>query len=73
MSKKKLKAEIKKLKAQVLEARTSAVASNIAKMILLSSGGVIEVPKKPEPDEPAIIGTLRRMAEAAAAKGTPEL
>ena len=63
MSKKKLKAEIKKLKAQVLEARTSAVASSITKMILLSSG-VLGVPKKPEPDEP-IVGTLRRMAEAA--------
>ena len=69
MSKKKLKNEIKKLKAQVLEARTSAVASSITKMILLSSG-VLGVPKKPEPDEPAIIGTLRRMAEAAAAKGS---
>ena len=82
MKKKKLKAKIKKLKMQVVEARTSAVGAHIAKALvgaaigggglLVSDGGEIAISKKPQAGEPEIIGKLRRMAEAAAAKGKSE-
>ena len=70
MKKKKLKAKIKKLEMQVIEARASAVAAHIAKMLV--GGKSITIPKTPEAGEPEIIGKLRRMAEAAAAKGKSE-
>lgn len=73
MSKKKLKAKIKKLQAQVLEARASAVATAIAKMLVTNAlaelgGSIVHVPKEAKDGEPTIIGALRRAAEAAAAK-----
>jgi hypothetical protein len=77
MKKKKLKAKIKTLKAQVLDARTSAVASSIAKMIVGGMLGgkaidlgahTIAVSREPEKDEPEIIGALRRAAMAAKTK-----
>lgn len=71
MSKKKMKAKIRKLRAQVLEARASAVAAQIAKMLIGGmTDAVISVPRKPEDGEPEIVGRLRRMAEAAAARKT---
>ena len=80
MKKKKLKAKIKKLKMQVIEARTSAVGAHIAKALvgaaiggsLVVDAGELAIPKKPQAGEPEIIGKLRRMAEAAAAKGKSE-
>ena len=80
MKKKELEAEIVKLKAQVLEARTSAVAAAMAKLLIQSAGGVdlgegigmIEISSKPKVGESEFVGKLRRMAEAAAAKGKSE-
>lgn len=62
MKKKKLKAKIRKLEAQVLDARVSAVSAAIAKLLI---GRIVSAPN----DEPESIGVLRRAAEAAAAKG----
>ena len=67
MSKKKLKAKLKKLQARVVEARTSAIAYQIAKMLFHAATTGETIPKEQE-DEPAIIGSLRRAAEEAKAK-----
>ena len=80
MKKKKLKTKIRKLEMQVIEARTSAVGAHIAKALvgaavnggLVVDAGELAIPKKPQAGESEIIGKLRRMAEAAAAKGKSE-
>jgi hypothetical protein len=69
MSKKKLKAKIKKLETRVVEARTSAIAYQIAKMLFhVATGETVSIPKEAQEGEPAIIGSLRRAAEDAASK-----
>ena len=78
MKKKKLKAKIRKLEMQVIEARTSVVGAHIAKALVgaaIGDGLVVDgvaIPKKPQAGEPEFIGKLRRMAEAVAAKGKSE-
>ncbi len=70
MSRKKLKAKIKKLETQVIEARTSAIAHQIAKMLfhVVATTRETAIPKEAQEGEPAIIGTLSRAAEDAASK-----
>lgn len=76
MKKRKLRAKIKKLQSQVAEARSSAVAGAIAKMLITNAigefgGQIVTVPKNPQEGEPEVIGALRRAAEAAAARAKP--